>query len=125
MIPLTAAFPHCSVVRGNLGVTLDQELTLAPHIHSLCRSYYYQLKQLRTVYRALTGTATTTLVHSFFACRLDYSSSSLYICVPAIRLNCLAAFCAMLPALLVGYLNLNISAYNAGCPPWAPSEAAH
>src|SRR6218665_278679 len=37
MVALTSAFPHftfSSTVR-DLGVTLDQELTLAPHIHSL------------------------------------------------------------------------------------------
>ena len=42
MVALTSAFPHftfSSAVR-DLGVTLDQELTLAPHIHSLCRACY-------------------------------------------------------------------------------------
>src|SRR6218665_859866 len=33
----------------DLGVTLDQELTFAPHIHCLCRDSYYQLRQL-TIY---------------------------------------------------------------------------
>src|SRR6218665_1537258 len=50
MIALTSAFPHftfSSTVR-DLGVTLDQELTLAPHIHSLCSACYYQLRQLRS-----------------------------------------------------------------------------
>src|SRR6218665_483924 len=38
MVALASTFPHftfSSTVR-DLGVTLDQELTLAPHIHSLC-----------------------------------------------------------------------------------------
>src|SRR6218665_1052594 len=86
MVALTSAFTHCtfsSVVR-DLGVTLDQELTLASHIHSLCRSCYYQLRQLRTDSRSLTSTA--TLVHSFITSRLDYCSS-LYMGLPATRLN--------------------------------------
>src|SRR6218665_3161233 len=40
IVALTSAFPHFtfpSTVR-DLGVTLDQELTLAPHIHSLYRA---------------------------------------------------------------------------------------
>src|SRR6218665_190561 len=37
---LTSAFPHFTFSSTvlDLGVTLDQELTLAPHIHSLCRA---------------------------------------------------------------------------------------
>src|SRR6218665_1551496 len=69
-------------------VTLDQELTLSPQIHSLCLSCYYQLRQLRTVSRSRTSTAIATLVHSFVTAKLDYCSS-LYIGLPATRLNCL------------------------------------
>src|SRR6218665_3670730 len=45
---ISADFPHLlfpHVVR-NLGVTLDQELTLAPHTHRLCRDSHYQLSAL-------------------------------------------------------------------------------
>jgi len=44
-------FPHfifSSVVRDH-GVTQDQELTFAPHIHPLCRDSYYHLHQLRSL----------------------------------------------------------------------------
>src|SRR6218665_640467 len=90
LVALTSACPHftfSSTVR-DLGVTLNQELTLAPHINSLCRVCYYQLCQLRTVSRSLTSTAAATLVHSFVTSRLDYCSS-LYIGLPATCLNCL------------------------------------
>ena len=43
----------------------------------------------RTVSRSLTSIATTTHVHSFVTSRLDYCSS-LYIDLPATRLNCLS-----------------------------------
>src|SRR6218665_2055212 len=89
MVAPTSSFPHftfSSTVR-DLGVTLDQELILAPHIHSLCRACYYQLRQLRTVSRSLTSTAAANLVHSFVTSRLDYCSS-FYIGLPATRLNC-------------------------------------
>ena len=90
MTALTAAFPHfvfSSVVR-DLGVTLDQELTFAPHIHLLSRACYYQLRQLRTVARSLTLTASTTLIHAFVTARLDYCCS-LYVGLPAARLESL------------------------------------
>src|SRR6218665_2015059 len=90
MVALTSAFPHftfSSAVR-NLGVAVDQELTPALHIHSLCHSCHYELHQLRTVSRSLTSTAVATLVHCFVTSRRDYCSS-IYIGFPAKHLNCL------------------------------------
>src|SRR6218665_3639653 len=76
------------------------------HIHWLCRACYYQLRQLRTVSRSLTSTAAATLVHLFVTSRLDYCSS-LYIGLPATRLNCLNRVLRSAARLqLVGYLNL-------------------
>src|SRR6218665_639625 len=49
---------------------------------------FYQLRQLRTVTRSLTASATATLVHAFVVNRLDYCSS-LYAGLPACRLECL------------------------------------
>ena len=73
MATLAADFQHfifSSVVR-DLDVTLDQELTFAPHLNSLSRPCCYQL---RTVAQSLTPTATATLIHSFVNSRLDYCS---------------------------------------------------
>lgn len=56
MVAVKSAYPHFAFfsVVCDLGFTLDQELTLALHIHSLCRAYYYQLHQLYTVARSLS-----------------------------------------------------------------------
>jgi len=43
---------HLATVQ-DLEVTLDQELTFAPHINCLCRDCYYQLRQLRIDSRSL------------------------------------------------------------------------
>src|SRR5688572_15420168 len=126
-------FYHCcrlpsvcfsSVVR-DLGVTLDQELTFAPHINRLCRDSYYQLRQFRTVARSLTSDSTATLIHSFITVRLDYCCS-LYVGLPACRLGCLnrvlrsaARLCGHIPKF--GH----VSGYNyAGCASLAPLTAA-
>src|SRR6218665_3769127 len=87
---IAADFPHFifSPVVRDLGLTLDQELTFAPHIHRLCRDSYYQLRQLRTVIRTLTSESTATLIHAFITARLDYCSS-LYAGLPVGRLRCL------------------------------------
>ena len=122
MAAIAAAFPlfvFSSAVR-DLGVTLDQELTLAPHIHSLTRSCFYQLRQLRTVARSLTPTATTTLVHSFVTARLDYCCS-LFAGLPTVRLNCLDRVLRS-AARLIGRIPKydHISAYMRDVLHWLP-----
>src|SRR6218665_489288 len=77
-----------SLTVRDLRLTLDQQLTFAPHINRLCRDCYYKLRQLRVISRSLTSTATATLVHAFVTSRLDYCST-LYIGLPAVRLGCL------------------------------------
>src|SRR6218665_3308394 len=74
---LSAKFPMMSfsqVVR-DLGVLLDSELTFSHHIDQVCRSCYYQLRQLRVIARSLTFNAAVSLVHAFVFSRLDYCSS--------------------------------------------------
>jgi hypothetical protein len=67
---------------------LDQELTFKRNINLLCRSCYYQLRQLRVVFCSLTSDAALTLINSFVVSRLDYCSA-LYVGLPAARVVCL------------------------------------
>ena len=63
----------------DLGVLIDSQLmSLSAHVAALCRSGYYQLRQLRPIVRSLTTEAVRTLVHAFISCRLDYCKSLLY-----------------------------------------------
>src|SRR6218665_802805 len=59
----------------DLGVTLDQELTLSRHVGSVCRSCFYHLRQIRSVRRSLTFKAVRTLMHAFICSRVDYFSA--------------------------------------------------
>ena len=47
------------------------------NISSVCRSGFFQLRQLRTIRRSLTTDATRALVKAFVSCRLDYCNSLL------------------------------------------------
>ena len=47
-------------------------------IAALCRSGYYQLRQLRPLTRSLSAAATETLFRAFIVNRLDYCNSLLY-----------------------------------------------
>ena len=48
------------------------------HVAAVCRSGYYQLRQLRPLTRCLTTAAAETVVHAFVASRLDYYNTLLY-----------------------------------------------
>ena len=73
----SATVPFSSAVT-NLGVTIDSELRMADHIANLCKSSYFQLRQLRQIRRSLTTDAWKTLVHAFISSRLDYCNSLLF-----------------------------------------------
>src|SRR6218665_1939617 len=61
----------------DLGVILDQELSISLHINQLTRSCYYQLRQLRVVSRSLSSRAAAAFVHAFVTSRLYHCSSIL------------------------------------------------
>jgi len=63
---------------SDLGVLIDGQLTMADHITSLCRSCFFQLRQIRTIKRSLTMDAKKSLVNAFVCSRLDYCNSLLY-----------------------------------------------
>ena len=60
---------------SNLGVFFDSHLDLKQHISNVCRSYYFQLKQLRAVRRSLPPGVLWILLHALVSCRLDYCNS--------------------------------------------------
>ena len=59
----------------NLGVLFDSHLDLKQHISHVCRSCYFQLRQLPVVRRSLPPGVLRTLMHSFMSCCLDYCNS--------------------------------------------------
>ena len=61
----------------DLGVVLDSNLSMRDHVSRLCRTSYYQLRQLRFIRRSLTTWACTQLVHALVNSRLDYCNSLL------------------------------------------------
>ena len=74
---LTDRIPFVTSV-SNLGFHLDSELTMSRHVDSVCRSGFFQLRQLRAVRSSLTPDCAKMLVHAFISSRLDYCNSLLY-----------------------------------------------
>src|SRR6218665_269385 len=118
---IAVSFPHIafSLIVRDLGLTLDQQLTFAPHINRLC---YYQLRQLRVISRSLTSTATATLVHAFVTSRFDYCST-LYVGLPAVRLGCLERVIRTAAHLIGGIPRTgHVSAYMLDVLHWLPLQ---
>jgi hypothetical protein len=85
---LALKYPHFTFSTSvrDLGVILDQELTFTRHINLLCRSCYYQLRQLKVISRSLSPSAASILVHAFVVSRGAVSCcSALYDGLPACR----------------------------------------
>jgi len=49
----------------DLGVTLDSPLSLSYQVATLCRSGFYERRQLRPAVRSLTADAAKTLIQAF------------------------------------------------------------
>ena len=72
----TGSLGFSSVV-SNLGVLFDAQLSMADHVTSVCKSCFFQLRQLRLIRSCLTTDAAKTLIHAFVSSRLDYCNSLL------------------------------------------------
>ena len=49
----------------------DPHLSMKEHVQRICRSSFYQLRQIRTVRTSLTRAACESLVHAFISSRLE------------------------------------------------------
>ena len=63
---------------NDLGVLIDSTMSMRDHVHRVCRTSFYQLRQIRAIRKSLTRAASEVLVHAFIASRLDYCNSLLY-----------------------------------------------
>ena len=66
-----------TVVR-NLGVLLDQELSMVDHITKLSQVCFFHLRRIRVVRHSLSRNALLTLVHAFVCSRLDFCNSVMF-----------------------------------------------
>ena len=62
---------------NDLGVLIDGRLSMCDHVQRVCRTSYYQLRQLRVIRNSLSMKTCAALVHAFVTSRLDYCNSLL------------------------------------------------
>ena len=76
-IPLLSTVVPVVDSAWNLGVSIDSQLSMDVYVAAVCRSGYYQLRQLCPLTRSLSSAAAETVVHAFIASRLDYCNALL------------------------------------------------
>ena len=64
----------------SLGVVLNDNMLFDVHVSDICRSSFYQLRNLSKIRKYLTQESSEIAVHAFLTSKLDYCNSFLYGC---------------------------------------------
>ena len=62
----------------DLGIKLDEHMSMVPQVNQICRTGYYHLKNFASFRRALSKKDTETIIHAFVTSILDNGNSLLY-----------------------------------------------
>ena len=62
----------------NLGVFLDENMTMAEHIKKICQSAYFQIRNINSIRKNLSNDTASILVHALITSRLDNGNAHLY-----------------------------------------------
>ena len=62
----------------DLGVYFDQEFSMEKHMNQLCKSCYFQLRNIRYVRSSLTTELAKIVVQALVMSKLDYCNSILF-----------------------------------------------
>src|SRR6218665_2225430 len=70
-------FPHIQFASSarDLDILLDPTLTFTNQVNSVSRSYFYHLRQLRSICKSLSLHAYATLVHAMICTRVDFGNA--------------------------------------------------
>ena len=69
--------PVASTAR-NLGATFDCHMTLQPHVSSIVKSCYWQLRRIGQLRKYLNKEAAERIIHAFISSRLDKGNALLF-----------------------------------------------
>ena len=69
---------NCSSTAKDIGVTLDESLSMAPHVIAVCKSAFFHLRNISKIRKFLNMETTKSLVHAFITSKVDYCNSFLY-----------------------------------------------
>ena len=62
----------------NIGVVMDQSMSLKEHIANICKSAWQHLRQIGMIRKHLDNTSTERIIHAFVSSKLDLQNALLY-----------------------------------------------
>ena len=62
----------------NIGVIFDNKLNMERHVAAICKSAFFQIRNIPRIRKFLSVSCTKVLVHAFVTCTLDNCNSLLY-----------------------------------------------
>ena len=77
-ISISELVVNSSVSARNLGLIVDDSLSLEEHVSSISKSCYYHIRRIAKIRKYLSEDSTAALVHAFITCRLDNGNALLY-----------------------------------------------
>ena len=69
---------HASSNASNLGIVFDNTLSMEAHIKNMCKSTYFQIRNINSIRKVLDDDTAATLVHALVTSRLDNGNALLY-----------------------------------------------
>lgn len=69
---------HASCNARNLGIVFDNTLSMEDHIKNMCKSTYFQIRNINLIRKVLDDDTAATLVHALVTSRLDNGNALLY-----------------------------------------------
>ena len=69
----------CLITAKNIGVILNNSLSMLPHVTAVCKSSFFHLRNIFKISKFLSYDTCKTLIHAFVTARIDYCNSLLYV----------------------------------------------
>jgi hypothetical protein len=63
---------------GNIGAIIDSELSMVPHVASVCKKCYFNLYNISRIRKFLTTEAASMIVNALVTSKIDYANAILY-----------------------------------------------
>ena len=68
----------CSTTAKNIGVILNNSLSMLPHVTAVCKSSFFRLRNIYKFRKFHSYDTCKTLIQAFVTARIDYGNSLLY-----------------------------------------------
>ena len=68
---------HASKSARNLEIVFDDNLCMDQHVKRVCRALYFHIRNVRSIFKILTGETASTTIHALITSGIDNGNSLL------------------------------------------------